>query len=184
MALEPAGDEVLALCRSQYFEANNMTDTIAAISLLVNADKATRKEVLADFYEKWKGDTLVLDKWFALQALSELPEVLGEVRCLMEHPAFSIKNPNKVRSLVGTFCSGNHARFHSANGEGYRFLSAQIIALNKINPQIAARLLSPMTSWRRYEPCLKELMKNELQRIVEQKELSRDVQEIVNNALT
>ena len=183
LALEPEGDEVLNLCKSHYYEANNMTDTIAAISLLANADKSTRDEVLTDFYEKWKEDTLVLDKWFAIQALSELPEVLGEVRCLMEHPAFSIKNPNKVRALVGTFCSGNHARFHSENGDGYRFLSAQIIALNTINPQIAARLLSPMTSWRRYEPRLGALMKSELQRILEQQNLSRDVQEIVINAL-
>ena len=173
----------LSLCVGQYHNATNMTDSIAAISLLANCDATLRTELIADFYERWKSDPLVLDKWFAIQALSELPGVLSEVRRLMEHPAFSIKNPNKVRSLVGTFCSGNHAKFHSENGDGYRFLSAQIIALNKINPQIAARLLSPMIGWKRYEPKLRELMKKELKMILEQKDLSQDVYEIVHNAL-
>ena len=183
MSLEPAGEEVLSLSLTQYENATNMTDSIASIALLVNVDDKSRSQVLDHFYDRWKGDTLVLDKWFAIQALSERPEVISEVRKLMEHPAFSIKNPNKVRSLVGAFCSGNHAKFHSENGEGYRFLSAQIIALNKINPQIAARLLSPMVSWKRYEPKLKELMKKELQGILQQKDLSQDVYEIVNNSL-
>ncbi|MFT5727480.1 MAG: aminopeptidase N [Desulforhopalus sp.] len=183
MSLEPASEEVLSLCLAQYDSVTNMTDSIASIALLVNVDDKRRPQALDNFYDKWKDDTLVLDKWFAIQALSELPEVMSEVRKLMEHPAFSIKNPNKVRSLVGAFCSGNHAKFHSENGEGYRFLSAQIIALNKINPQIAARLLSPMVNWKRYEPKLKELMKNELQSILKQKDLSQDVYEIVNNSL-
>jgi len=183
MALEPSPKEVLSLCRSQYDDATNMTDAIAAISLLVHSGGAGRTEVLQDFYKKWQDDALVLDKWFAIQALSELPEVLAEVRILMEHPAFSIKNPNKVRSLVGTFCSGNHQAFHNENGEGYRFLAGQIIALNKINPQIAARLLSPMINWKRYEPKLRELMKNELNLILKQKDLSQDVLEIVTNSL-
>jgi aminopeptidase N len=183
MSLEPASEEVLSLCLAQYDSATNMTDSIASIALLANVDDKSRSQALDYFYDKWKDDTLVLDKWFAIQALSELPEVMSEVRKLMEHPAFSIKNPNKVRSLVGAFCSGNHAKFHSENGEGYRFLSAQIIALNKINPQIAARLLSPMVNWKRYEPKLKELMKNELQSILKQKDLSQDVYEIVNNSL-
>lgn len=183
MSLEPASEEVLSLCLAQFDSATNMTDSIASIALLVNVDDKSRSQALNNFYDKWKDDTLVLDKWFTIQALSERPEVMSEVRKLMEHPAFSIKNPNKVRSLVGGFCSGNHAKFHSENGEGYRFLSAQIIALNKINPQIAARLLSPMVNWKRYEPKLKELMKKELQRILEQKDLSQDVYEIVNNSL-
>ncbi len=183
MALEPMDDEILSLCFSQFENATNMTDSIASIALLVNVESKSRYQAIDDFYAKWKDDTLVLDKWFTIQAISELPEVMSDVRRLMEHPAFSIKNPNKVRSLVGAFCSGNHARFHSADGEGYRFLSAQIIALNKINPQIAARLLSPMINWRRYEPDLSALMKKELQRILEQKDLSQDVYEIVNNSL-
>jgi aminopeptidase N len=183
MALEPMDEEVLSLCYLQYENAKNMTDSIASITLLANVDNKCRLRALDGFYDRWKDDTLVLDKWFAIQAISELPSVMSDVRRLMEHPAFSIKNPNKVRSLVGAFCSGNHARFHSVNGEGYRFLSAQIIALNKINPQIAARLLSPMINWKRYEPKLRELMKKELQRILEQKDLSQDVYEIVSNSL-
>ena len=183
MALEPMDEEVLSLCYLQYENAKNMTDSIASITLLANVDNKFRLRALDGFYDTWKDDTLVLDKWFAIQAISELPSVMSDVRKLMEHPAFSIKNPNKVRSLVGAFCSGNHARFHSVNGEGYRFLSAQIIALNKINPQIAARLLSPMINWKRYEPKLRELMKKELQQILEQKDLSQDVYEIVSNSL-
>lgn len=183
MALEQVDDEILSLCFSQYENAMNMTDSIASIALLVSVDSKSRSQAIDDFYAKWKDDTLVLDKWFTIQAISELPGVMSDVRRLMEHPAFSIKNPNKVRSLVGAFCSGNHVRFHSADGAGYRFLSAQIIALNKINPQIAARLLSPMINWKRYEPNLRELMKKELQLILEQKDLSQDVYEIVNNSL-
>jgi aminopeptidase N len=183
MALEQVDDEILSLCFSQYENATNMTDSIASIALLVSVDSKSRSQAIDDFYAKWKDDTLVLDKWFTIQAISELPGVMSDVRRLMEHPAFSIKNPNKVRSLVGAFCSGNHVRFHSADGAGYRFLSAQIIALNKINPQIAARLLSPMINWKRYEPNLRELMKKELQLILEQKDLSQDVYEIVNNSL-
>lgn len=183
MSLEPKSGEILSLCVRQYENATNMTDSISSIALLANTNDPSRQKALEHFYENWKDDALVLDKWFTLQALSELPEVLSEVRKLMEHPAFSIKNPNKVRSLVGAFCSGNHAKFHNDNGEGYRFLSAQIIALNKINPQIAARLLSPLINWKRYEPKLKDLMKNELKSILGQKDLSQDVYEIVNNSL-
>ncbi|PHR29069.1 MAG: aminopeptidase N [Desulfotalea sp.] len=183
MALEPVDEEVISLCVSQFNNATNMTDSIAAVSLLASVDTKFRAQVIDDFYEKWKDDTLVLDKWFALQALSELPGVMDDVRALMGHSAFTIKNPNKVRALVGAFCSGNHVRFHSENGEGYRFLSTQIIALNKINPQIAARLLSPMIGWKRYEPKLRELMNRELNRILEQKDLSQDVHEVVKTAL-
>lgn len=183
MAMEPMNEEIVSLCLSQYNNATNMTDCLAAITLLSNSDTTVRTQVIADFYDRWKNDSLVLDKWFSIQALSQLPTVMAEVRSLLEHPAFSIKNPNKVRSLIGAFCSGNHVHFHSENGEGYRFLSAQIIALNKINPQIAARLLSPMTSWKRYEPKLRGLMEKELQRVLAQQDLSQDVYEIVKNSL-
>lgn len=183
MTLSPLPEDILNLCTAQYANATNMTDTMAALSLLSHVDSSARTEALEDFYSRWKDDALVMDKWFAVQALSELPGVVAEVRGLMEHPGFSIKNPNKVRALVGTFCAGNHAAFHSEKGEGYRFLSAQILVLNTLNPQIAARLLSPMINWKRYEPALGALMEKELQMILKQKDLSKDVYEIVSNAL-
>jgi aminopeptidase N len=182
MALDPLPKEIMELCYKQYRQASNMTDAIAALSHLVNLEHVIKNDALEDFYKKWKNDPLVLDKWFILQASSILEDTLDNVVQLTEHPSFSMFNPNKVRSLIGAFCSGNHARFHVKNGAGYRFLGEKIKELNAINPQIAARLVTPLISWRRYDVERQKLMRQELDRILSTEDLSRDVFEIVSKS--
>lgn len=182
MALDSLPEEVLNRCHAQYRHATNMTDSIAALARLVDLDRSVRREVLDDFYARWVDDPLVLDKWFTLQAMSSLPNTLNEVKKLLDNPSFSIKNPNRVRALIGAFCTGNHVRFHDKNGAGYRFLADMIVTLNGINPQIAARLVTPLINWKKYDEARQQLMKNELTRIASTKDLSRDVFEIVNKS--
>lgn len=182
MALDPLPKKIQELCYQQYRQATNMTDAIAALSQLVNLDHAMKDDALRDFYTKWENDPLVLDKWFTLQALSILESTLDTVVQLTSHRSFSMLNPNKVRALIGAFCSGNHVRFHDKSGTGYRFLAEKIGELNAINPQIAARLVSPLISWRRYDTERQKLMRQELERILLIKNLSRDVFEIVSKS--
>jgi aminopeptidase N len=126
---------------------------------------------------------LVVDKWFAIQARSRLPGTLDEVRRLMDHPAFSLTNPNKVRALIGSFAYANQRRFHDESGAGYRFLADQVLRLDAINPQVAARLLGPLTRHRRYDPVRRTAMRAELERIRGRADLSPDVYEIVTKSL-
>lgn len=182
MSLDPLPAEIQKLCYEQYQQASNMTDAIAALANLVNMDNTMRQDALDDFYAKWHQDPLVLDKWFTLQAMSKLESTLDIVKELTNNKSFSISNPNKVRSLIGSFCSGNHVRFHDSNGAGYRFLADKIDQLNTINPQIAARLVSPLINWRRYDIKRQKLMQQELDRILAIKNLSSDVYEIVSKS--
>jgi aminopeptidase N len=172
-----------SLCLEQLRLSDNMSDTMAALGALVDTDLPERAEALEAFYQRWRNDPLVLDKWFALQAGSARPSALDEVQRLMEHPAFSINNPNKVRALVGMFCMRNTARFHDVSGAGYRFLVDQVIALNRINPQVAARLLQPLSGWKRYDPDRQSLMRSELERVLGTEGLSRDVFEVAAKSL-
>lgn len=182
MAVDPLPEEILARCFGQYRQATNMTDSIAALARLVDLDREERREALDDFYRRWRDNPLVLDKWFTLQALSSLPGTLDEVRKLLDNPSFSIKNPNKVRALIAAFCTGNHVRFHDRGGAGYTFLADMIVSLNGVNPQIAARLVTPLINWQRYDDKRQLLMRNELTRIASTEGLSRDVFEIVNKS--
>jgi len=182
MSLDPLPEEIQHLCYEQYRQATNMTDTIAALANLVNLDSDLREEALDDFYKKWINDPLVLDKWFSLQAMSTLENTLSNVDQLTKNESFSMSNPNKVRSLIGVFCSINHVRFHEKYGAGYRFLADRIIQLNSINPQIAARLVSPLINWRRYDPERQKWMQQELDRILAIKDLSSDVYEIASKS--
>jgi len=170
------------LALQQYHDAENMTDTITVLAAVCNCDIPERLELLNHFYEKWKDDVLVMDKWLILQATSNLPETLASVKDLMNHPAFSLTNPNKIRSLIGAFGS-NHVRFHSDNGSGYQFIADQILELDSRNPQIASRLTTPFSAWRRYDEVRQELMKEQLQRIADKKGLSGDVFEMVRRSL-
>ncbi len=175
-------EDVLQLGIEQYRDADNMTDASSALAGVVNADQAAGDELLANFYEKWQHDPLVVDKWLILQATCILPGTLDRVKKLMEHPAFSIKNPNKVRSLIGAFCS-NQQQFHAKDGSGYTFLSDRIIELDPMNPQVASRLVTPLTMWKRYDVDRQQLMKAELERIGAIAGLSGDVGEIVEKSL-
>ena len=177
----------ISLARQQYREANNMTDTMAALTGVVNSDHPRAgelaKELLADFYQQWQQEALVVNQWLMTQATCSLPGGLERVKRLMEHPAFDINNPNKVRSLIGAFCNNNPINFHDTSGAGYEFLADQIIALNESNPQIASRLITPLTKWRKYNQQRQQLMRSALQRIESTEDLSKDVYEVVSKSL-
>jgi aminopeptidase N len=183
MQLDDEDEEIDQLCIDQYGAGHNMTDVMAALSLLANSESGCREELLQDFYNQWRRDPLVLDKWFSVQAMSKRQDTLAQVKALMVHPDFSISNPNKVRSLIGAFCAGNPVRFHAADGEGYRFLTDRVLELDGLNPQVAARMLRMMTQWRRYDEQRQGLMKRQLQHIVDTDGVSRDVYEIATKSL-
>ena len=160
-----------------------MTEAMAALSALANCDCAERGSALDGFYAKWRDESLVVDKWFAVQATSRLPGTFEQVQDLMHHEAFDIKNPNKVRAVIGAFCHGNHARFHAADGRGYAFAAEQIITLDAINAQIAARLARSFDRWRRFDQQHRQHARGALERIRATEGLSKDTFEVVSNAL-
>ncbi len=173
----------LDLCKKQFTSAKTMTDQIAAFSLLVNcSDSLSRTQAIEAFYKQWSHNDLVMDKWFIIQATSEHADSLSQVEQLMNHPAFSIKNPNKVRALIGAFCQANARNFHQIDGSGYEFLRTMLITLDQINPQIAARLATPFTRWQRYDAPRRTLMLAQLEHL-NQLELSRDLHEVVSKSL-
>ena len=138
---------------------------------------------MAEFESRWSGDALVMDKWFIMQAIKPGSGTVNTVRKLMKHPEFSIRNPNKVRALIGVFSMLNPTGFHAIDGSGYEFHADRVIELDSLNPQMAARMASAFNRWKRYDEDRKALMKTELQRISSLPNLSSDVSEIVNNAL-
>jgi aminopeptidase N len=167
-----------------YFEgAGNMTESIAGLAILAELGGAEGEAALAAFHERWKNEALVLDKWFAIQARTPTEGTLDRVRALVDHPSYDRRNPNRVYSLVGAFASGNPVQFHRTGGGGYRFLADQVLATDRLNPQIAARLLGPLGSWRRYDKVRQDLMRHELQRIVAEPGLSRGVFEIASKSI-
>jgi aminopeptidase N len=181
LELEDANLRALAL--AQYRSADNMTDALAALTSLVHTPGPEHEDVLVDFYRRWRHDPLVLDKWFTLQATSPLPGTLERVRDLTQHPDFTLRNPNRVRALIGAFSQRNPARFHDANGDGYALLAEHVLTLDPLNPQIAARLASPFTQWRRYDAHRQALMRQQLERMLSTAGLSRDVHEIASKSL-
>jgi aminopeptidase N len=176
--------ESLSLATAQFEEAGNMTDEFSALRVLVEAGSGVREQPLAAFYAKWHGNPLVVDKWFTIQALSREPDTLEQVKRLRRHEAFDLRNPNRVRALLGAFSAGNPVRFHAAEGSGYVLLADTVLELDERNPQIAARLASAFTRWRRYDEQRRELMRSQLQRIADRPALSRDVNEIVSRSLS
>jgi aminopeptidase N len=175
--------EIGELAAGHYAAAANMTDAMGGLSALMQIGGAAYESALADFYERWKAEPLVVDKWFAIQARDPDESALGRVMGLTVHPAFDGKNPNRLRALVSTFASFNPARFHDPSGAGYRFLADQILAVDGFNPMTAARLVEPLGGWRRYVPELGVLMKAELQRILAAPGLSKNVFELVSRSL-
>ncbi len=163
--------------------ADNMTDEVAALAVLANLDVPQRDAALAEFAARWQTDPLVMDKWLGIQAMSELPDTLAAVVGLLDHPVYDARNPNKVRALVGVFCGSNQVRFHAADGAGYRFLADQVLALDPLNPQVAARMVGHFSRWRRFDERRRELMQVQLERIVAVEGLSRDVYEIAAKSL-
>lgn len=173
----------LNICQQQFIKAHTMTDQIASFYILNNcAQGIVREQAIDNFYRQWSQDDLVLDKWFSIQASSELPDTLRRVRILLQHPSFNMKNPNKVRAVVGAFCQSNPRNFHATDGSGYAFLGEILAIVDKINPQIAARLATPFTRWRRFDSARQELMKQQLKQLATL-ELSRDLRELVEKSL-
>ena len=167
----------------QYRDADNMTDRMAALAVLSLHAAPERQRALDDFYRRYDGEPLVIDKWFALQAAIPEPETLDRVRALTAHPAFSLANPNRVRALIGNFAQANQTQFNRADGAGYAFHADTMIALDAINPQVAARLMTAFRSWRALEPVRRDHAKAALERVAAAPALSRDINDIVVRSL-
>jgi aminopeptidase N len=170
------------LAKAQFDTADNMTDRQGALGVLVSLEGAEREDALKAFFDRFSDDPLVVDKWFALQASAQRADTVEQVEKLARHPAFTMSNPNRLRSLAGNF-SMNHWAFNDASGRGYRFLADMIIAADKLNPQIAARLVPPLGRWRRFEPVRSAMMREQLERIVGTSDLSRDTYEQASKSL-
>jgi aminopeptidase N len=175
-------DDSSALAKRQHDEADNMTDRQGALGALANSDSPERQGALAAFYERYRDDALVLDKWFTVQAVSARDDTLDAVEALAKHPDFTLANPNRMRSLVSAF-AGNQRAFHHESGRGYRFLADMILAVDRLNPQTAARLVASLGRWRRFDEKRQDLMKAELERIVATPGLSKDVFEQASKSL-
>jgi aminopeptidase N len=175
--------EVIQLCSKQFNKHGNMTDVVGALGVLTHIDCPERETAFNEFEKKWNHNTVVMDKWFTLQAISNLPGTLQKVLELTGHPAYDGKNPNKIRALISAFSRFNQLHFHSADGSGYEFIAEQVLKLDPLNPQTAARLVSVFNNWKKFEENNKIKMKDQLNRIVKTPELSGDVFEIVSKAL-
>ena len=176
--------EARSLALAQYADADNMTDRLGALRALVGSGfESDRDQTLADFYERFKADPQVVEQWFSVQAASGRTGSLPQIRELMQHPAFDWKNPNKIRSVIGAFAGQNLPAFHSEDGSGYEFLVEQVCRLDDLNPQIAARLVSPLTRWRKFAPVHGDQMSSALEKVSQKQGLSRDVYEVVHKSL-
>ncbi|OUR63913.1 aminopeptidase N [Methylophaga sp. 42_25_T18] len=170
-------------CLKQMKQADNMTDTLTGLSLMADQQGPESEHALRAFYEQWQHDRQVVDKWLTVQALSKQTDTLIRVKGLMKHPAFSMTNPNNVRSVIGQFCRNNPINFHAKDGSGYQFLAEQILVLDKLNPQVASRQLGAFNSWRQYDEERQNLMKQALKTIAAEDGLSPDVYEVVTKYL-
>ena len=179
---ELGDDGALRLMQDQLARATNMTDRIAALAAMVNNDAPGKAAALQQFHDDFEDEALVIDKWFSLQAAAPTMTV-AQVRDLMQHPAFTLKNPNRARSLLFAFCNSNPAQFHAPGGSGHAFWAEQVIALDAINPQVAARLARALDRWRKYTPALQASMQAALEQVAATKTLSNDVAEVIGKAL-
>jgi len=167
----------------QFNTAQNMTDQIAALEQLSHLESQQSASHFDSFYQQWKNEDLVIDKWFTLQACTESPGALDRVKELLQHADFDMKTPNRVRSVISAFASANPLHFHAADGSGYLFIADNIIELDAINPQVAARLANSLSRWKKFDPTRQQLIKQQLQRIQSHAPLSKDVLEIVTRSL-
>jgi len=171
------------LAAVNFKNSTNMTDRMNALGALMLADAPERADALAAYYATFRDEALVVDKWLSLQAGARGPGTLERVKALLGHEAFSIRNPNKVRALIGVFCNANPACFHAADGSGYAFWADRVIELDAINPQIAARLARAASSWKKLEPKRRAQLKAALERVVAQPGLSKDTFEVVSKSV-
>ncbi len=176
-------DKGNTLVKAQYEAANNMTDTIAAMSAANSAQLECREELMADYSDKWKHDGLVMDKWFALQGTNPAEDALEKVKATMNHEAFSLKNPNRTRSLIGSFLAANPVRFHDKSGAGYQFAGDILRQLNDSNPQVASRMIDPLLKFRKYDEARQAMIRAELEKLKAMDNLAKDLFEKVTKAL-
>ncbi|MBE4477947.1 aminopeptidase N [Vibrio parahaemolyticus] len=176
-------DKGNTLVKAQYEAANNMTDTIAAMSAANSAQLECREELMADYSDKWKHDGLVMDKWFALQGTNPAEDALEKVKATMNHEAFSLKNPNRTRSLIGSFLAANPVRFHDKSGSGYQFAGEILRQLNDSNPQVASRMIDPLLKFRKYDEARQAMIRAELEKLKAMDNLAKDLFEKVIKAL-
>jgi len=176
-------DTGIARAAAQYRDADNMTDRIAALTTLSHHQVAERQAAFDDFYRRYDGDALIIDKWFGLQAAIPEPDTLARVKSLTAHPAFSMSNPNRVRALIGNFAQANQTQFNRPDGEGYAFHADTMLVLDGINPQVAARLMTAFRSWRALEPERRGKAEAALKRVAAAPSLSRDIHDIVARTL-
>ncbi|HCH1223545.1 aminopeptidase N [Vibrio parahaemolyticus] len=176
-------DKGNTLVKAQYEAANNMTDTIAAMSAANSAQLECREELMADYSDKWKHDGLVMDKWFALQGTNPAEDALEKVKATMNHEAFSLKNPNRTRSLIGSFLAANPVRFHDKSGSGYQFAGEILHQLNDSNPQVASRMIDPLLKFRKYDEARQAMIRAELEKLKAMDNLAKDLFEKVTKAL-
>jgi aminopeptidase N len=176
-------EEGIRLARVQFENADNMTDRMGAMAVLIQHPGDAREKALASFYDAFEADALVMDKWFALQGSIAEGDTLARVRTLMTHKLFSMKNPNRMRSLIGSF-AGNPTQFHRADGSGYNFLTEIVLELDPKNPQIAARLLGALRSWRTLEAKRRSHAEAALRHVAANRGLSPDVRDIVDRSLS
>jgi len=179
MLMRLESEAVTELALQQLEKAENMSEEMGALAALVQLDSALRSRVLEQFYEKWQGERLVIDKWFALQASAPLPGTIEQIEKLLKHPDFEVTNPNRVRALIGTFAHANPLQFHHRSGRGYRLLADQVVQLDQLNPQVAARMVGAFNAWRRFDEQRQTMICSELERIGAIEGLSKDVYEIV-----
>jgi aminopeptidase N len=173
----------IARAAAQYYGADNMTDRIAALATLSDHPVPERQAALDDFYRRYEGDPLIIDEWFALQALIPEADTLAQVKSLTSHPAFSMTNPNRVGAVFGAFAHGNQTQFNRRDGEGYAFLADTVLALDAINPMVAAAQMTAFRSWRTLEPERRAKAEAELKRVAAATALSGDLQDIVSRTL-
>ena len=160
-----------------------MTDTIAAMNLANQAQLSCREKLISTFSEKWTHDGLVMDKWFMLQGTNPAKDVLSVIKETMSHSAFSLKNPNRTRSLIGAFFNQNPVNFHSIDGSGYQFASEILVTLNESNPQIASRMIDPLLKYRQFDETRQNLIRTELEKLSKLDNLAKDLYEKIAKAL-
>jgi aminopeptidase N len=176
-------DNAAEIAEAHYRASTNMTEMTAGLAALARMANPRRESAFADFHERFRSDPLVLDKWMSLQATSPQSDTVERVRMLMGHPVFSMKNPNRVRALIGAFAIGNPLRFHDRSGAGYTLLREVVQTLDAINPQTAARMAAAFENWRRYDQARQRLMRAELEAIAARPGLSANLYEVSTKML-
>ncbi len=176
-------DRLAQHCQTRYQQADNMTDALACLSAVNNIPGELRDTLFADFERRWRDNALVMDKWLRLQATARRDDILDHLETLMRHPIFSLRNPNRLRAVLGAFTMDNMPGLHRGDGSGYRFIAEYILKIDQINGQMSARLAGSLARWRRYEPGRSQMMHAELERIAGAKTLSSNLYEVVSKSL-